>query len=83
MGLFPALPVVLRLCWAHSSLSKELIYKCTYSYLKLSRHGNYLSTDEWIKMWYICTRGYHLVISEGQTFAVCNNMDGIGGRYAE
>ena len=40
------------------------------------------STDEWIKkMWYIYTMEYYSAIK--RNFAICGNMDGLGGHYAK
>ena len=40
------------------------------------------STDEWIKkIWCIYTMEYHSVIKKEWNFAICSNMDGLGGHY--
>ena len=42
------------------------------------------STDEWIKkMWHIYTMEYYSAIKEEWNFAICSNMDGLGGHYAK
>ena len=42
------------------------------------------STDEWIKkIWCIYTMEYHSVIKKEWNFAICSNMDGLGGYYAK
>ena len=47
------------------------------------------STDEWIKkLWYTCTHththnGILLSHKKEENFAICSNMDGLGGHYAE
>ena len=39
------------------------------------------STEDWIKkMWYIME--YYSAIKKNENFAICNNMDGLGGYYA-
>ena len=40
--------------------------------------------DERIKkMWYICAMEYYWAIKEEWNFAICSNMDGLGGHYAK
>ena len=42
------------------------------------------SVNEWIKkLWYVCTMEYYSVIEKNENFAICNNMDGLGGCYAK
>ena len=44
------------------------------------------SIDEWIKkMWFIYTMEYYSSssIKKEQNFAICSNMDGLGGHYAK
>ena len=42
------------------------------------------STDEWIKkMWHIYTMEYYSAIKKEWNFAICSNMDGLGGHYAK
>ena len=42
------------------------------------------STDQWIKkMWHIYTMEYYSAIKKEWNFAICSNMDGLGGHYAK
>ena len=34
------------------------------------------STDEWIKMWYVCTMEYYSAIKKEQNNVICSNMGG-------
>ena len=71
---------------------KTLIWKdiCTpmftavlFTIAKIWKQPKCPSTYEWIKnMWYIYTMEYYSVIKREWTFAICNNMDGLGGYYA-
>ena len=40
------------------------------------------TTDEWIKMWYISTMEYYAAIKKWNP-AICNDVDGTRGYYAE
>ena len=42
------------------------------------------SVDEWIKkMWYIYTMEYYSAITKETNPTICNNVDVLGGHYAQ
>ena len=51
---------------------------------KKRKQPKYPSVDEWIKkMWYIYTMEYYSAIKNKNNPAVCNNMNGSRGYYAQ
>ena len=75
----------------HPKETKTLIWKgtCTTIFIaalfiitKIWTWPKWPSTDEWIKMRHIYTMGFYLVIQKEWNYAICSNMDGLGGYYA-
>ena len=71
--------------------TKTLIQKdaCTLMFIavlftvaKIGKQPECPSTDEWIKMWCIYN-GILLSHRKEWNFAICNDMDGLGGHYAK
>jgi len=54
---------------------------------KIQKQSKCTLTDDWIKKWCICiyvhiyTMKYYASIKKEQSFAICTNMDGLGGPY--
>ena len=74
--------------------TKTLIWKdtCTPMFIaalfiitKIWKQSKCPATDEWVKnMWYIYMyNGILLSHKKNENFAICSNMDGLGGHYAK
>ena len=54
-----------------------------FTIVKTWKQSKCPSTDESIKkMWYINTMDYYSTIKKNLNFAICSNMVGLGGHYA-
>ena len=56
-----------------------------FTIAKIWKQCKCTSTDEWImNIWYVYTHnGILLSHKKEQNFAICSNMDGLGGHYAK
>ena len=55
-----------------------------FTIAKIQKQPKCSSTDEWIKKrWYTYTVEYYSAIKKEWNFAICNNMDGLGGYFAK
>ena len=69
----------------NNSIGQVVVILIALYYLQLPKYGSNLcpSTDESIKkMWYINTMDYYSTIKKNLNFAICSNMVGLGGHYA-